>query len=59
MLAGLSETYKWKLPDGDQLPEGFKVLPLRPVMKGKVSSEVMDAAVRKTVVIDNYSTKAR
>lgn len=46
---------KRKLPDDDHLPDGFKVLPLRPIIKEKVNSKVIDAAVRKTIVMDNCS----
>lgn len=46
---------KRKLADNEQLPDGFKVLPLRPIIKEKVSSKVIDAAVRKTIVADNCS----
>lgn len=55
MSAGTKMSKKRKLPDDDHLPDGFKVLPLRPIIKEKVNSKVIDAAVRKTIVMDNCS----
>ena len=55
MSASTKMSKKRKLPDDDHLPDGFKVLPLRPIIKEKVNSKVIDAAVRKTIVMDNCS----
>lgn len=58
IICGKRQTSKAEREDAasqrnDQLPNDFKVLPLRPVIAEKVERKMIDATVRKTIVGDN------